>query len=206
MKKIILIPYLIVFKNNLKMIWKNINTIFSFNNKKSKSQIHINKLVYNGNETTDIEEISNHLNHYFCNVACDINKTINSKGISHMQFMDSPNPKSIFLEAVTKHELSDIIDNLKQNESPGPDNIGPKIVYDSKHLLLDPLTYIYNLSIETGVVPTHLKLAKVLPIYKNGLRTQPSNYRPISMLSVFDKMLERIMYKRFFHFWTNIIF
>ena len=67
-------------------------------------------------------------------------------------------------------------------------------------LLLDPLTYIYNLSIETGVVPTHLKLAKVLPIYMNGLRTQPSNYRPISMLSVFDKMLERIMYKRFFSF------
>ena len=47
--------------------------------------------------------------------------------------MDPPNPKSIFLEAVTKHELTDIIDNLKQNKSPGPDNIGPKIVYDSKH-------------------------------------------------------------------------
>ena len=123
-----------------------------------------------------------------------------------MQFMDPPNTKSIFLEAVTKQELSDIIDNLKHNKSPDPDNIGPKIVYDSKHLLLDPSTYISNLSIETGVVPTHLKLAKVLPIYKNGLRTQLSNYRPISMLSVFDKMLKRIMYKRFFHFWTNIIF
>ena len=114
--------------------------------------------------------------------------------------MRQSNPKSIFLEAVTSNELSILIDNLKLSKSPGPDNIGPKIIYDSKSVLLEPLLYIYNLSLKTGMVPSQMKIAKVIPIYKKGEKYNPCNYRPISMLSVFEKLLEKIMYKRLISF------
>ena len=75
-------------------------------------------------------------------------------------------------------------------KSPGPDNIGPKLVRDSQKFLIDPLLYIFNLSFDTGIVPSRLKLAKDIPIYKKGNKASPSNYRPISMLSIFDKLLK----------------
>ena len=94
-----------------------------------------------------------------------------------------------------------MIENINMRKSPGPDNIGPKIVRDSKMFLIDPLLYIFNLSFDTGIVPTRLKLATVIPIYKKGNKASPSNnYRPISMLSIFDKIIERLMYNRLIKF------
>ena len=144
--------------------------------------------------------ICSNLNEYFCNVASSIHDTVSNTKFLHMKFMGNSNPKTIFLEAVTNLELSDIIDNLKLNKSPGNDNIGPKIVFDSMQILLEPFSFIYNLSLSTGTVPAQLKLAKVIPINKKGDRCSPGNYRPISMLSVFDKILEKLLYKRLISF------
>lgn len=65
---------------------------------------------------------------------------------------------------------------------------------------MDPLAYIYNLSFITDKVPQSLKTAKVIPVYKKGERTSPDNYRPISLLSTFDKILEKLMHKRLHSF------
>ena len=55
------------------------------------------------------------------------------------------------------------------------------------------MLFIFNSSFETGIVPAGLKKAKVIPVFKKGQRSSPSNYRPISMLSVFDEFLGRLM-------------
>jgi hypothetical protein len=68
---------------------------------------------------------------------------------------------------------------------------------------MNPLLYTYNLSISTGIVPEKLKTAKVVPVYKKGDRSLASNYRPISLLSVFYKLLERLMYNRLMSFLTK---
>ena len=64
-----------------------------------------------------------------------------------------------------------------------------------------PLSHIINLSILTGIVPNDLKIAKVVPIYKikgnNADQKQdPSNYRPISLLPIFSKILEKVIYQQ----------
>jgi len=60
--------------------------------------------------------------------------------------------------------------------------------------------YLFNLSLSTGSFPDKLKLAKVIPIFKKGDTYLPSNYRPISLVSIFSKLLEKIMYKRLYSY------
>ena len=61
-------------------------------------------------------------------------------------------------------------------------------------LVVDPLVYIYNLSIEQSIFPDTLKIADVKPLFKNGDKSIMSNYRPISMLSNFSKIFEMVQY------------
>ena len=63
-----------------------------------------------------------------------------------------------------------------------------------------PLTIIFNLSITAGVVPNELKIAKVIPIYKKENPEVFSNYRPVSVLPCFSKILERLVFNRCIHY------
>jgi len=63
-----------------------------------------------------------------------------------------------------------------------------------------PTAFIFNLSFEKGLVPDKLKLAKVVPAFKGGNELLPNNYKPISLLNVFDKLLERVMAVRVYDF------
>ena len=63
----------------------------------------------------------------------------------------------------------------------------------------EPLQHVFNLSLTKGIVPDDLKIAKITPIFKSGEQTCVSNYRPISVLPCFSKILERIMYNRLYH-------
>ena len=75
-----------------------------------------------------------------------------------------------------------------------------KVFVVLRFLLSGRLTYLFNCSILTGVVPDKLKIARVIPVYKKGPKVIVSNYRPISLLSIFNKILEKLIYKRLLHF------
>ncbi|ELU15831.1 hypothetical protein CAPTEDRAFT_93745, partial [Capitella teleta] len=66
--------------------------------------------------------------------------------------------------------------------------------------IIKPLTHIFNQSVNQAQVPDKLKSSKVIPIYKKKERSLPGNYRPISLLSIFDKLLEKLIKKDFTHF------
>ena len=85
---------------------------------------------------------------------------------------------------------------LLKNGSSGWDEILAKIIKISCSPLLKPLCNIFNLSLYTGVFPDALKLVKVVPLYKAGDAHKFSNYRPISVLPVFSKVFEQLMYNR----------
>ena len=108
-------------------------------------------------------------------------------------------------------EITNIITLLKPKTSTGHDRISPKIIkqlYSRKSNenitargIIPPLVHIVNLSISTGVVPKAMKIAKVIPIFKNsGSSSETKNYRPVSLLPVLSKILERIVYNRLFNF------
>jgi len=106
----------------------------------------------------------------------------------------------MFCDRVTPNEIAFVISTFRNDKSPGPDNIGPKLLKYLLNDIVNPLVYIFNLSLTSGCFPQSLKAAKVIPLYKKGERSNPSNYRPISLLSIFDKLLEKLMYKRLYSF------
>ena len=92
-----------------------------------------------------------------------------------------------------------IIKNLKEGSS-GWDGISPSIVKSTCAAFIEPLTHIFNLSISQGIFPNDLKIARVIPLFKSGNSMSLSNYRPVSVLPVFSKILERLMYNRLLSF------
>ena len=106
----------------------------------------------------------------------------------------------MFCDPITPDEIAAVVSTFSNNKSPGPDNIGPKLLKYFLTDIVNPLVYIFNLSLTSGCFPQSLKTAKVIPLYKKGKRSNPSNYRPISLLSIFDKLLEKLMYKRLYSF------
>jgi len=66
--------------------------------------------------------------------------------------------------------------------------------------VIEPLAYIFNLSFSSGQLPHSLKITKVIPLHKKGDKDKPGNYRPISLLSIFDKVLEKLMFNRMYSF------
>ena len=84
--------------------------------------------------------------------------------------------------------------NLKSTKTPGHHNLPPKILKDAAMSLAEPLTYIINRSMTDSTVPCKLKFAKVLPLFKSWPKNLVDNYRPISILLVISKILERVIY------------
>ena len=82
------------------------------------------------------------------------------------------------------------------------------VIRSMYHELKIPLMNIFSQSLSTGIFPEKMKIAKVSPIFKNGKKTIASNYRPVSVLPYFSKILERIMYNRLYSDLTenNILF
>ena len=82
----------------------------------------------------------------------------------------------------------------------GPDGIHTRLIVEVADEIITPLEHIYNMSIFTGVVPSDLKIAKVIPIFRKGDKSECCNYRPISLLNVFNKILEKLVYSRIVSF------
>ena len=101
---------------------------------------------------------------------------------------------------VSHGKLKEALRSLKPNKSPGYDNISSNVVNETSDIFFTPLKYIFNLSLQQGIFPENLKIAKVSPVYKKDEEFLPTNYRPISVLLCFSKLLERIVYNRLFKY------
>ena len=107
---------------------------------------------------------------------------------------------SLFLSPTDAEEVVDICSSFKAGTSSGYDDFKLDIVKTVIDFIKIPLCHVFNLSISSGIVPNEIKSARVVPIYKSGDSTLCNNYRPISVLPVFSKILERIIRKRLNNF------
>ena len=190
--------YFNVNSNNMKLLWNGIKSIISIEN----SHVNvINKLKdANGNLTTDSATMANIFNNFFVNVANGVTKSIPRSPKSPLDYLDKINPHSFFISPAAPYEISDIMDLLKAGKSIGPSSIPIKLLKILSPHISSPLSLIINESFQSGVFPIKMQQAKVIPLFKKGCPLTTSNYRPISLLSVFSKITEKLMYKRLYNF------
>ena len=185
-------------KNSVYNLWKTLNPII--NPKRGKSFSPVNKLIIGRKAIVDKQEISNSMNEHFCNIGNELQSEIPDYGHKYRDYMPQRINQSFYLEPITSNDIKYEIKRLKHNKSPGHDLIGSKVKKLCPEIFATNLSKIYNWGIENGKYPDDLKIAKVIALYKKGVKYDPNNYRPISLLSHFDKIFEKILCGRLVSF------
>ena len=193
-------------KNNIRDMWKELNSIGNFNGKNKVDSSFIKNLKSENVTVSDPVTIANTLNSYFSKVgeklASDLPPTSSTNNFR--QYLSKSYTNSFYFDEINCTDIETTIDKLKDRRSVGIDNISSKLVYDFKSIFAPILCYILNLSVETGIFPNGMKIAKIIPIPKTKTDLDlPSNYRPIAILSFFSKIFEKIMTDKLYKFFMK---
>ena len=179
------------YKDNLKNTWKLIGSLIK---RKSKGQMQPTAITRNGNKYTDESDIADQFNQHFVNVGPSLANLIQTTNDDPTKFINNSPLATFSLSPVSPNDVLSLFTQLKTNKASLDIPIG--LIKSAGHILCTPFTHIYNESITTGKVPDVLKISRVTPIFKSGSALDPSNYRPISTLSPFSKVLERLVYNQ----------
>lgn len=173
-------------RGNISGTWKIINDIVP--NKKN---------CINNNHFQNVPEKAEEFNNYFASVgkqAYENSRCNVDANNTNPPATQNIHPNNLFRpQPVDTKDIILTIKQLKNTSSAGIDGITPKFLKDSLNAIIPYLTCMINTSIVTGKVPTLWKQAIVVPIFKNGDRENISNYRPISLLPIISKILERVV-------------
>ena len=151
----------------------------------------------------NLKKIVNIFNDYFSTIAEKTNAKVRFSNKSFDEFFQHPNKNSFFLRPTSSDEITNLILSLNKSKSVGPNGLPTKILKLLKNHISLQLTNIFNLSFSTGVFSSGFKIAKVMPIHKRETKLKCSNYRPISLLSNIDKILEKLMHNKIFEFFEK---
>ena len=152
---------------------------------------------------TDSFEIAESFNDHFSSIASKLRAKLSSppspsnlKSKSNFSKISS----SFFFTPTTTYEVKKIISGIKPKNSCGVDEFPTKLLQYLPFSTLEFLAHMSNQSLSTGKYFSFFRVAKVTPVYKHGNAQMVSNYRPISVLSAFSKILEKIVHKRILPF------
>ena len=121
--------------------------------------------------------------------------------------MPNPSNRSFFLGPVAPSDVLSYAHKIQNKISSGHDDISSKLMKITINIIIEPLTHIINQSLKTGIVPSEMKIAKVIPIHKSSDKSVLENYRPVSLLPAFSKLLEKNVFNALITFLSkNSIF
>lgn len=185
-------------KNNIKKIWNILNSII----RNGTRQVNYPQyFIDNDKNINNMDDVVNSFNNFFVNVGLNLAQKIPNVTTDDINdHLIEQNPSSMFLKAVDEKEIIDVVNKCKNKMSTDFHDINMKIVKKVLHGISKPLTHIFNLSFQTGQFPNTMKIAKVIPLYKTGDKHHFTNYRPVSLLPQFSKILEKIFNDRLEHF------
>lgn len=177
-------------RNPTKEMW---NIIKEGNNNNRKALHSINKLIHNGKEFRDPSSIAEILNDHFLNIKSTV--------ISPILPPSPPSyTNSMACYDVTEDEVLHAIQNLKNTYATGYDEIPSVIIKRTADDIVPLFTLLINKSFSAGVFPPILKTTLIKPLHKAGDYSNPNNYRPIALVSVFSKIFEKLMHKNILSF------
>ena len=180
--------------------WKYINEILSRNAQNVKPEY----IVHDKQKIHAKIRISEIFNDDFISIGASLGNQYSSQS-DFKKHLHGNYCKSFYLSPVTEGEILEIVRNFKSNKSADYDGIEPDIhvVKRTIHLYVTHLCHIFNESFAIGKFPELLKVAKVIPIHKGSSKENVENYRPVSVLPIFSKILEKLAYKRLQNYLTK---
>ena len=184
-------------QSNIANIWKGIRSIISYKSQNSKKTL---SLYQNKSLVSDPSEIVQIFNEYFVSVGPKLASKIATGKKTFSSYLENAMLNSVYLKPTTEEEISKIISNLNVKKATGPNSVPIFVLKDNKNILSSPISQLINQSFDEGMFPDLCKIAEVIPVHKKGDSTTASNYRPISLLSVFSKIFEKCMYTRLYEF------
>ena len=183
-------------RNNPKKLWQQLKNL-GYNSKGKQSSNVV--LDIDGETCFDSKKVANCFNNFTSIASTLVEKLppslnlFDTRSETFQDFYRNRNVQNGFVLASVEEDF--IFKELcKLNSCTGSDNIPARFVKDAAAVLTKPITYIVNLSIRSGSVPGTLKDARVVPLFKKNKRSDVSNYRPVSVLSVVSKLLEKSVY------------
>ena len=148
-------------------------------------------LIYNDTDKADL------LNTYFCSIS-----DLDDNYISPPSFATKTDERLTHI-TITCNDVLYVLQVLKLGKASGLDHISHHMLKYTASTVCKPLQKLFTFSLRLAVFPDNWKTALVLPLFKNGEKQLPANYRPIALLSTVGKVFERVVFKNMFNFFFS---
>ena len=184
-----------------KKLWKNIKNILNWNSSGSPSQ-----LFFNGQLVTKPQEVARTQNEFFLDKITTIRENLPPPVIDPLGKLRSlmvGRTCSFSLSAVHPDSVDKIVSDLSNSSSFGMDLIDTKVIKLIKPSIVSALTHIINLSITSRQFPAYWKSAKIIPLHKKDDLLNPKNFRPVAILPIFSKVLERVIFNQIIQYLSS---
>ena len=166
--------------------------------KKCNSETLPKHLIVDKVEINDVKSIAESCNDFFVDIGPNLANKISQCDLTFKSYL--PIVNTMLNETVlSEDELEEAFKLLIRNKPPGHDGLDVNVITSVYELIQKPLLKIFNESINLGIFPENMKIAKVTPIFKSGKKELLTNYRPIFIFLCFSKILVRIMYNRVYN-------
>ena len=186
-------------KDNAKRLWQILNEVTG---RIDTERSTIKQLKTNGNTVSERVDVANILNGFFSSIGASINENVPPSVMDPTAYIQNDVPETCFLDPVDADTILKILMELKDTDGTN-NRISTKVLKLLAPAIVGPLCHITNLSFETGCFPDQLKISSVTPIYKQGKKDEPGNYRPISVISPISKIIEKCIKQRILSFFEN---
>ena len=168
----------------------NPKKLYSYLNSLTKSKFESHRIQQDNRTIHDPYQRAIIFNEYF-------NSTFTTSDFTLPPNHLLPMPSTYLSEAyITEAEVYEILANLDPTKAMGCDKIHPIVLKHCSDFLASPLALLFNLSLSTGCIPTEWKIHRIRPIHKGGDQQNVANYRPISLLSITSKVLEKAIFNK----------
>ena len=145
---------------------------------------------------TGDRRIANLINKHFTTIGPKLNNLIPSSNQIATDNIQNPLNLTFSLAKISENKTLRILQSLKKKTSCSFDGLSNKLIKGIALGIYKPLTKVINKSIEEGICPQNMKIAKIIPLFMSGNREDPNNYRPISLLPTLSKILEKVIYEQ----------
>ena len=183
--------------------WGVINELTSRNSKSS----FVKEIKLEDVTVTDSPGLANAFNNHFVTIgqklAEEIPSNINNCSPLHYLSGHLRDLESFQLKTIENSTVFSLLSKLSKSKATDLDKISARLLRECSDIISNSLCLIFNRSISTGIFPDEWKCAKVLPLFKQGCRSELNNYRPISIVPIVAKVFERIVYDQVMMYITN---